>query len=287
MVAYINFANLSESCGSADATSNSNANSIAETILMPVHEPSKETQHKKHEQNASLTVSEDSDDKSCNGTKSEATFNHINNKNFENGCLVNGLKNSDLNINGSVKDKSDEVNIGFLKDHKVNAKESCTENSQHQRETLLTNGVLKLACSPLHVHDKPKNSVILAPVIEKDFEYKHKLNNIEKNSISNIKDENEMHEIIEYGESTIESSSDFEHFNFDLNSELPPIAESIESNSTSSKSLENKGEQFFFTLSLLPIYFSFNFFFFKLCIPIFYLESSYLLLFWLFYNLVN
>lgn len=243
MVAYINFANISESCGSADATSNSNANPIAETLLMPVHESSKEAVQTKNEQNACSTAFEESDDKSCNGAKSEAPFNHINNKISGNG-LGNGIEKSDTNTNGFVKEINYEVNKELVKDNEVNAKGDLTENSQHHRETLLTNGLLKLACPPLHVHDKPKNSVILAPVIEKDFEYKHKFNGIDKIPTVKVKDENELHEIIDYGESTIESSSDFDHFNFDLNSELPPIAESIESNSTSSKSLENKGEHF-------------------------------------------
>ena len=257
MVAYINFANLSESCGSADATPNSNANSIAETILMPVHEPSKETQQTKNEHNACLTAPEESDDKPCNGAKNEAPCNNINNKNFTNGCLVNGFGNSDLNVSAFVMEKCHELNNELVKNHEVNTKGNISENSQPQRETLLTNGVLKLACSPLHVHDRPKNSVILAPVIEKDFEYKYKFNNIDKIPANKVKDENELHEIIDYGESTIESSSDFDHFNFDLNSDLPPIAESVESISTSSKSLENKGEHFF-SLSLLYIYYNFT-----------------------------
>lgn len=242
MVAYINFANISESCGSTDAISNSNANPIAETLLMPVHESSKEAMQIMNEQNTCSTAFEESNDKTCNGSKSEAPFNHINSKISENG-LGNGMENSDVNVNGFTKEINDEVNKELVKDE-VNLKGTLAENSQPHRETLLTNGLLKLACSPLHVHDKPKNSVILAPVIEKDFEYKHKFNGIDKISIVKVKDENELHEIIDYGESTIESSSDFDHFNFDLNSELPPIAESIESNSTSSKSLENKGEQF-------------------------------------------
>lgn len=243
MVAYINFANISESCGSADAISNSNANPIAETLLMPVHESSKEAMQTKNEQNTCSAAFEESNDKTSNGAKNEAPFNHINNKISENG-LGNGMENSALNVNGFIKEINDEVNKELVKDNEVNVKGNLAENSQPHRETLLTNGLLKLACSPLHVHDKPKNSVILAPVIEKDFEYKHKFNGIDKISIVKVKDENELHEIIDYGESTIESSSDFDHFNFDLNSELPPIAESIESNSTSSKSLENKGEQF-------------------------------------------
>lgn len=262
MVAYINFANISESCGSTDAISNSNANPIAETILMPLHESSKEAMQTKNEQNACLTSLEESDDKSCNGAKSEAPFNHINNKISVKG-LVDEIEKSDIHVNGFIKEISDKVNNELVKDNEVNAEGNLAEINQPHRETLLTNGLLKLACSPLHVHDKPKNSVILAPVIEKDFEYKHNFNSIDKLPTIKVKDENELHEIIDYGESTIESSSDFDHFNIDLNCELPPIAESIESNSTSSKSLESKGEHSF-SLSLLHVYLNFiNFFLFK------------------------
>lgn len=246
-----NFAlkNLSEICGTKDATSNSNANPIAECILTkPVHEISEDVVQTKSGENVCLTALQESDDVSRNLANLEVSANH---KTFTNGHLVmNGDVKSDSNQNDvkNMVEEKNEINTCQIIEVNANKKDIVENGDQLPSETNLSNGYHKLACSPMHVHDDSKNSVVLAPVIVKDFEYKQYFNKIESTPFSETNNI-DMHEVVENGKNTTDLSNDSNNDTFGMSPELPTIVETVENISASSKSLENKnGEHIFFLL---------------------------------------
>lgn len=229
LVAYVNFANISESCGAPEATSNSNAKPIVEFILTPAHENSEEVVQTKNEQNVCLAALQDSDDKFHNNANLDALTNHLNKQNFTNGHLMNGVAKPD--INADISRKKEEM-----------GDQNILENGHPLLpDTISTNAVLKLACSPVHVHDKPKKTIAV-PVIDNYLKNEQNSNCIENVPVFETKDI-ELHDIVENGDNTIELVNGSDRLNFD---DLPTIVETVENSSPSSKSLENnKGEHIF------------------------------------------
>lgn len=237
--------NLSEICGRADAISNTNMVPLAVSNLTPVHDTSEERLQKKNEQSIHLIMLQETKN-SIN--KNEACSEASNCMIPTSGQLLDGMNNF-------------HKQNGFVSlNEKVNAKQEFSENDPNNLplpEALLSNGMLKLACSEVHVHDDPINSSLLKHIDSNDIENESNINGIGKMSSLEMSNDSKLHEMGDVVEPIV-LLLDSNHCHSDMSSILPPIDESVEYCSTSSKSLENmQGEHNYIYMSFCVCFMSY------------------------------